>query len=131
MLDLAVQLRGAALALQRAVAPAVTDDYAADVLRGIVATLDLLADGCDDVVPFQRWDIAATSSLLAAVGVAVPAAEADDPAALDEQHRAVRARLEASIDRVRADPGASAAAATLFRERASRHPFAARPRRDP
>jgi len=54
--DIDEQLSGIARILERVVAPAVDDAYAADVLAGVSAVLDGIANGWTDVAGFLAWD---------------------------------------------------------------------------
>ena len=123
------QLVGIRSILAEVVSPLVRDPYAADVLAGALATLDLLAAAEPEVVPFLRWDITESLAVLALVGVEAPPAPADplDLEALAAHHDAVRASLESSVPLIRAHPGADRVFVALMIERADRYPFAARP----
>ena len=59
------QLTGIARILERVVAPAVGDRYAADVLAGVTAVLDGIANGWADVAGFLAWDARETLALVA------------------------------------------------------------------
>jgi hypothetical protein len=124
------QLAGLRRMLAEVVAPEVADAYAADVLDGALATLDLLADAWADVPRFLRWDIEATARVLELVGVAVPPPPDDvlDLGALDARAEEVRDLLVQAMPAVVDDPRARDAAVRLFRERAERYPLAGRPR---
>ncbi len=61
--DVDEQLSGIARILERVVAPAVTDAYAADVLTGVTAVLDGIANGWADVAGFLAWDARETLAL--------------------------------------------------------------------
>jgi hypothetical protein len=110
------------------VAPQVDDPYAADVLAGALATLEVLAEAGPEVVAFQRWDTAASIDVLAMVGVGPPAPP-DDPfdlAAMANHHEAVRALLEDAVPAIRQDPDADRAFVELMTQRCARYPFVAR-----
>jgi len=62
--DVDEQLTGIARILERVVAPAVTDAYAADVLMGVTAVLDGIAHGWADVAGFLAWDARETLALV-------------------------------------------------------------------
>lgn len=124
------QLAGVRQVLADVVGPHVTDAYAADVLAGALATLDLLAESWAEVPRFLCWDSAATGHVLRLAGVPVPPMPDDllDLDALAAHHREVRGLLESAMPTVLARDEARAAAVALFRERADRYPLAARPR---
>jgi hypothetical protein len=126
--DLTEQLRGIRRVLAETVAPQVDDEYAADVLAGVLATIDLLADAWSQIPGFLRWDIEATSEVLATAGLQPPPGPGDpcDLAALEAHHRDVRGALEAAIPTIVGDDLVTAKLVRLFRDRAERHPFAAR-----
>jgi hypothetical protein len=123
------QLSGVRQVLADVVAPEVTDAYAADVLAGALATLELLAGAWAEVPLFLWWDGEATSRLLALAGVQVPSMPDDplDVAALHAHHRDVRALLETAMPTVMERADLRDAVVRLFRERAERYPFASRP----
>ncbi len=124
------QLAGLRHVLADVVAPEVGDGYAADVLAGALATLQLLADGWMEVPSFLRWDIQETARVLRIVGGSVPPLPDDllDIAALEERARSVRELLVQSMPAVLEHPQARDAAVRLFRDRAERYPLAARGR---
>jgi hypothetical protein len=123
------QLAGIRSVLAEVVAPVVADAYVADVLDGLLVTLDLLADAWADVPAFLRWDAAETAAVLGLLGDEVPPPPEDplDLAALREHHRELRGRLERAVPRVLAHDAARTAAVVLFRARADRFPLTARP----
>jgi hypothetical protein len=59
------QLTGIARILERVVAPAVDDPYAADVLASVTVVLDGIANGWADVAGFLAWDARETLALVA------------------------------------------------------------------
>jgi hypothetical protein len=122
------QLSGIRAVLAEVVAPLVDDPYAADVLAGALATLEVLAEAGPEIVPFLRWDTAGSIAVLEMVGVDAPPGPADplDPGALADHHDAVRALLEASVPAIRRDPAADRAFVELMTERSARYPFVAR-----
>ena len=126
--DLTEQLRGIRRVLAETVVPQVDDDYAADVLAGILATLDLLADAWSEIPGFLRWDIEATGEVLLSAGRQVAPGPDDlcDLAALEAHHREVRNVLEAAIPTIVDNDRVASEMIQLFRDRADRHPFAAR-----
>ena len=126
----AEQLAGIRSVLAQVVAPQVEDPYAADVLAGALATLGLLAGAVPELVPFLRWDTAASTAVLALIDVPTPSPPADplDVGALTAHHEAVRALLEASVPRIRDDPAADRAFIQLVHDRSARYPFATRSR---
>jgi hypothetical protein len=126
--DVSEQLRGIRRILTEAVAPQVDDEYAADVLAGILTTIDLLADAWSEVPGFLRWDIEATRQVLVSGGLSVPAGPDDlfDLSSLEAHHRDVRRALEAAVPMIVDDDRVAAKMVQLFRDRADRYPFAAR-----
>jgi hypothetical protein len=122
------QLEGIRRILEDVVVPQVNDPYAADVLAGALATLEVLAEAGPGVVEFMRWDTAASLDVLAMVDVSPPTAP-DDPldlAAVAGHHAAVRALLEASVPLIREHADADRAFVSLMEERCARYPFVAR-----
>jgi len=122
------QLQGIRRVLAETVAPLVHDPYVADVLAGLVSTLDRLAEGWTQVPAFLRWDSEATGDVLRGAGYPVPPGP-DDPldlAAWQSHHREVRRRLEEAVPTLVADDLATARMIQLFRDRADRFPFATR-----
>jgi hypothetical protein len=79
--DIDEQLTGIARILERVVAPAVGDPYAADVLAGVTAVLDGIATGWADVAGFLAWDARET---LALVAECAPALDTLDDASLTD-----------------------------------------------
>jgi hypothetical protein len=122
------QLKGIGAVLADVVVPQVADPYAADVLAGALATLEVLADASGEVAPFLRWDSTASGEVLAMVGVQPPPPPDDplDQGALADHHEAVRALLEASVPLIRQDADADRAFVQLMKERGARYPLAAR-----
>jgi len=122
------QLAGIRSILTDVVVPLVEDPYAADVLAGALAALEVLAEAGPDVVPFLRWDIAESLSVLAMVGVDAPPGPTGplDLGALADHHEEVRALLEASVPTIRGDVDADRAFGELMRQRCARYPFVAR-----
>jgi len=119
------QLAGLAKALADAVAPAVTDPYPADVLSGVIGSLDALARAVDELPRYLRWDAEETAALLRRIGVTPPPAPVDaDLAAIETHHAAVRSMLESAIPAIRSDPEADAATTAHFRARIDRFPIA-------
>ncbi|MCU1373981.1 MAG: hypothetical protein JWO68_1267, partial [Actinomycetia bacterium] len=117
--DVTEQLTGIRQVLADVVAPHVTDPYPADVLAGVLAALDLLADAWAQVPKFLCWDSAATAHVLALVGQPVPPMPDDlfDLAAVQTHHREVRGLLEAAMPAILDHEAAAAAVVELFRER--------------
>lgn len=114
------QLAGITRILEDVVVPAVDETYPADVLDGVIATLQALADGWIDVPAFLAWDAQASAALLAPIGVAPPAPPADpyDLRALEAHHAAVRGLLAEHAAAIPAD-----ALAAHLRARAERYPI--------
>jgi hypothetical protein len=124
------QLTGAARVLRDVVAAEVQDAYAADVLRGVIATLDTLASAVDTHEDFVRWDAAATIEILRLAGVEFTAQpEGSSVAALESWYLDVRAAYERSIPAVRSSADAEAALRTHIVTRTERYPLAHRTRR--
>lgn len=68
----AEQLLGTCLALERVVSPEVEGTPAAEVLRGLVKNLRMLATSWAAILPFLYWDVAQTAALLGRARGAVP-----------------------------------------------------------
>jgi len=132
------QLAGVARILAEVVAPAVNDPYPADVLGGLIATVDALAGTWSDVPAYLAWDAGETAALLSVLGDRLDAdrrhtlaALADDVGVdpldirtLEDRHRALQALLaDAVADGLPAD--AAARVAAHLRERAARYPVVA------
>jgi len=132
------QLAGVARILADTVAPALVDPYPADILGGLIATLDALAVSWADVPAYLAWDAGETMALLTDASPALDAeqrgrlatlagAPARDPLdlrALEDHHRAV---LELLADVIAAGPppDATPRIAAHLRERATRFPVVA------
>lgn len=58
------QLDGSARILEETVAPVTESPYAAEVLRGVIKNLRMLAGSWDKVAPFLHWDNLAMCDLL-------------------------------------------------------------------
>jgi hypothetical protein len=129
------QLAGAGRILREVVAPAVSGAYPADILAGLVATLDALAAGWADVPAFMVWDAARTVEMLEAAAPelteanrsALRDAASDDVSAFDlralEAHHArVRAVL-ADVVASGAPPALVRAFGEHARQRAERYPL--------
>jgi hypothetical protein len=122
-LDVAGQLEGMRRILEDLVLPQLDDPYTLDVVRGVAATLGLLAERSADIDPFLRWDVEASVDVLRRAGVTTPDEGDGEPDDLGERHRAVRALLESSMSAIRANEEATAAFLALIPERAARYPF--------
>ena len=122
--DVSEQLTGITRILEDVVVPDVEGAYPADVLDGVIATLDALAAGWLDVPAFLAWDARESAALLDAAGITVPDLPGDrcdyDVRALQAYHAEVRALLAAHV----ADVDGDALAAHL-RARAERYPIKA------
>lgn len=138
------QLNGLRRILDEVVAPELQDPYPADILAGVCATLETLAEGWARVPAFLLWDVAATSALLAdlrqTAGPALepelttdiarlldsPQPDASDVLALEAHHGQVRAALERAVpviaDRAELRELYTRLAA-LMRERSRRYPL--------
>jgi hypothetical protein len=134
------QLEGTARILREVVAPAVEGAYPADILAGLIATLDALARGWPDVPAFLAWDAARALELLDGVApeltedlrealgrVASEAPDALDVRALEAHHAKARALLADAVA-AGAPPGLASALAGHARERAARYPVQAEQR---
>jgi hypothetical protein len=128
------QLQGLRRILDDVIAPELTGSYPRDILSGVCATLESIAEGWQQVPAFLDWDIRASSAVLAHAAKAgcgaddVEALDADpyDLAALENRHRATRAALERVVPAIAADEKLGALRtqlAELFRERAQRYPL--------
>ena len=132
------QLAGVARILAEVVAPAVDDPYPADVLGGLIATVEALAAAWAEVPVYLAWDAGETAALLSALGdaldadsrrtlaalVADPRGDPLDLRALEDRHRALQALLaDAAAGGLPADDAARVAA--HLRERAARYPVVA------
>ncbi len=118
------QLDGIRHVLATVVAPAVDDAYVADVLAGIIGTIETLGRWAE-VPAFLRDDARRTADLLVVAGI-TPPSPPDDPLdieALVAHHDAVRGLLEQSMAHVMNDVDACAAMALLFAERSARFPL--------
>jgi hypothetical protein len=142
--DIDEQLTGIARILQRVVAPAVDDPYAADVLAGVTAVLDGIADGWADVAGFLVWDARETLALvaecapilddpsLAGIGDEARALAAEPPLPLETralaahhtQARALLARVAPALP----EGAHRASVAAHMRARVERYPIRAQAR---
>jgi hypothetical protein len=134
------QLEGTARILREVVAPAVEGAYPADVLAGLIATLDALARGWPDVPAFLAWDAARALELLDGVApelgddhraalrrVASETPDALDVRALEAHHERARALL-ADVVAAGAPPALASTLAGHARDRAGRYPLQAEQR---
>lgn len=132
----AEQLRGLRRILDVAVAPALTDDYAAEALQGVQRALAMLEARVHEVVPFLVWDNAATALLLTAIephvaldGPVTPAAPVDphDVTALDAENERLRGLLAGAIPALSTGDGATrdvyAEVVAHLRARIARYPY--------
>jgi hypothetical protein len=135
---LSEQLAGVARILAQIVAPAIHDPYPADVLGGLIATLDAIAASWTDIPAYLAWDAAEMVAVLSALGDGLDAdrrgalaALADDVGgdpfdiqALEDRHRALLTLL---ADTVAAGlpPEDAHRVAVHLRERAARYPVVA------
>jgi hypothetical protein len=129
------QLSGAARILRDVISPAVDGAYPADILAGLVATLDALAAGWADVPAYLGWDAARTIEILEAAATALPEAQrsalrdvaSEDVAALDirglEAHHARARAVLAEVVAAGPPPALAHALAGHARERAARYPL--------
>jgi hypothetical protein len=119
------QLAGLSRVLGDVVRPELADPYPLDVLDGVIAGLDAIANGWTALPVYLRWDAEQATTLLRRVGIEPPGPPADplDLAALEAHHAGVRRMLESAVPAIRADPDTDAAAVQYFRERIERFPF--------
>lgn len=134
------QLRQTARLLEDVVAPDLTSEYSARVLRGLVKNLRMLETSWDQVVPFLQWDNEETSKLLDASTHIVPAAlaarlaarpsELPDPldaCAVQKHNYTIRGLLSEAISEI--DPASDHdssvrnAITTHLKKRTSRYPM--------
>jgi hypothetical protein len=129
------QLAGTARILRDVIAPAVDGAYPADILAGLVATLDALAAGWAEVPAYLAWDTARTLELLEAVAQALPEGQrgalrevaseeisALDVRALEAHHARARAVL-ADVVAAGPPPALVHPLAEHARARAARYPL--------
>lgn len=144
------QLRGMRRVLAEVVAPEVTGAYPADMLRGVLATLEVLERSWTRVAPFLAWDNERTEALLRSIAphvsrdlaaridaaLVAPPADVLDVDALDARNTDLRALLADAVPALAtADATTSAAAdgaAAVYaevrahlRERVERFPLSA------
>jgi hypothetical protein len=138
------QLNGLRRILEEVVAPELQDPYPADILAGVCATLETIAEGWARVPAFLMWDAEATTVLLADLrqtagptldhGLAsdiaellkTPPPEASDITALEAHHRQARALLERAVPTIAERPELGelyTRLAALMRERGQRYPL--------
>lgn len=119
------QLAGLSRTLAEVVRPELTDPYPLDVLDGVIAGLDAIANGWTALPAYLRWDAEQTTGILRRVGIHPPEPPADPLGlvALEAHHAGVRKMLESAVPVVTADADATAAMVQLFRERIERFPF--------
>jgi hypothetical protein len=119
------QLNGLSRALADVVRPQLADPYPLDVLDGVIAGLEAIANGWTALPAYLRWDADETTAILRRVGIHPPEApaDADDMVALEAHHAGMRRMLESAIPAIRADPDTNAIAVRHFRARAERFPF--------
>jgi hypothetical protein len=105
------QLAGVRRILADVVAPEVHSAYPSDMLRGILANLEMLERSWGDVAPFLAWDNGATMQLLADVAshvegdvaakigavLAEPDADPLDVAALEARNTRLRGALADAV----------------------------------
>lgn len=78
------QLAGAARILAEIIAPAVHDPYPADVLGGLIATLDAIAAAWAEIPAYLAWDAAEMVTVLSSLGDGLDADRRDTLAALGD-----------------------------------------------
>ena len=132
------QLAGAARILAEIIAPAVHDPYPADVLGGLIATLDAIAAAWAEIPAYLAWDADKMISVLSALGdgldadrrhtLAALADDADrdplDIRALEGRHRALLGLLADAVASG-LPPDETRRVAAHLRERAARYPVVA------
>jgi hypothetical protein len=126
------QLDGLRRILEEVVAPELKDPYPKDILAGVCATLESIAEGWQQVPAFLDWDTRASMALVAQLGGEdLETVEAGDPlniAALEARHRESRAALEAAIPAIAERDDLRelrTQVAAHFRERGHRYPLKA------
>lgn len=134
---LADQLRGTCRILDEVVAPAVTADYPADILRALISNLAMLASASTELPDFFAWDNAASEELLRAALPALPDEQAaqlsaeiaaalvhiSQPEGLNLTNEALRGSMSRLIVDATLGPSSRAAFARHFLERAKRNPI--------
>jgi hypothetical protein len=134
------QLEGLARILAEVIAPEVEAPYAAEMLGGVIGSLDSLKTAWATVPAFLLWDIASTEAVLAAALpvlaedlfaeisalVADAAGDTLDWSALEIRQVRLRELLARAVPAIlehREDSNAYALMVELFRDRAERFPF--------
>jgi len=126
------QLQGVCRILEDVIAPELNSRHANETLRNLVANVRMLARNSAQLVPFLRWDNAATQELLqgarnsadAALRERIDSALAGDPAelgdlaALETYNEQLRDCLAACIS-----VGCAADIRAHLRERSARYPM--------
>jgi len=130
------QLAGVSRILAEVVTPALVDPYPADIIGGLIATLDAIAAAWADVPAYLAWDANRTLALLAAAAADLQDAHREaldvltrdrmvdvpDIRSLEEHHRAARALL-ADVVAGGIPPAIDAAVRAHLRDRADRYPL--------
>ena len=130
------QLSGVARILAEVIAPALDDPYPADIIGGLIATLDAIAAAWADVPAYLAWDADETLAVLAAAAADLDDAhrealdaltrgrtgEVPDIRNLEDRHRAVRALL-ADVVAAGLPPAVERRVAAHLRDRAERYPL--------
>jgi hypothetical protein len=134
------QLAGMRRVLREVIGPEVTSAYPADMLRGMLATLEMLERSWARVAPFLSWDNAATEQLLRAglphvtapiaaqirATLSEPAPDPLDVDALDRRNTELRRLLSAVVPMLAVRADAAAAYRDVrahLRERMDRFPL--------
>jgi hypothetical protein len=135
------QLAGVRRILADVIAPEVTGAYPVDMLRGVLANLEMLERSWTNVGPFLAWDNTGSDAVLRAVAPLVDAGlaqriadalaaaptDAADVAALDAHNTALRGLLADAIPELAAGGERTAAVYTdlrvHLRARIDRFPF--------
>jgi hypothetical protein len=129
------QLQGLRRILEDVIAPELTDSYPRDILAGVCATLETIAEGWQQVPAFLDWDARESAALVARLdfrsqgGEVTETVEPADPydlVQLEVRHRESRAALENAIPAIAVSEdldGLRTDLAEYFRERAARYPL--------
>ncbi len=133
----AEQLRETCRILDQVVAPAISNDHAAEVLRSLVGNLNMLGKTWDKVLPFLHWDNVETGLLLETSMVGLAADLASDIAAtlrapacdpfeisqVESRNEALRALLSRLLGAAKSNEPTLAAVRAHLLARAERYPM--------
>jgi hypothetical protein len=121
------------------VAPEVQSSYPADTLREVIASLEMLERGWDQVLPFLAWDNQQTVVLLSEalplidgeLAARIQAATTAPAATTADAHRRnleLRALLADAVPRLTGHPEPYRRVTDHLRQRLARYPFTPAPR---